>query len=77
MKWKTIIALIPLIIAIVMQWWWFFTILFIIQIIFAWIYGSIEYVEEVKRSENPILYWVIMGIWVFLAGYSVSPYIIG
>lgn len=69
-KWRTLLALIPLVLAIIMQWWWFFTILFIIQIIFSLLNGQVEYVEEVKRSEHPGLYWLIISIWAFLAIYS-------
>lgn len=71
-KWKTLVALVPLVIAIVMQWWWFFTFLFLIQIIFGILTGKIEYVEEVKKSEHPILFWFIIAIWTFLACYSLS-----
>ena len=73
-KWRTIVALIPLILAIVMQWWWFFTLLFIFQIVFSVLSGSIEYVEEVKRSEHPILFWIIIGIWASLAFYSAASF---
>lgn len=73
-KWKTIVALIPLIIAIVMDWWWFFTLLFIWQIIISIQTEKIEYVEEVKKSEHPTLYWIIVGVWVFLAVYSLTYY---
>lgn len=69
-KWRTIVALIPLILAIVLQWWWFFTLLFMLQIIFSLLSGRVEYVEEVKRSEHPVLFWLIMAIWTFLAVYS-------
>lgn len=69
-KWKTIVALIPLILAIVFQWWWFFTVLFIFQIIFSLLTEKVEYVEEVKKSEHPFLFWLIILIWIFLAAYS-------
>lgn len=69
-KWRTLVALIPLILAIVLQWWWFFTLLFVIQIIFSIMAGKVEYVEEIKKSEHPVLYWLVIGIWIFLAAYS-------
>lgn len=75
-KWRTILALIPLVIAVVMQWWWFFTLLFIVQIIFSLLSGSVEYVEEIKRSEDTILYWFIIALWSFLGIYSLIPYLI-
>lgn len=73
-KWRTIVALIPLIIAIVMQWWWFFTLLFIIQIFFSISTGSVEYVEEIKMTEHPKLFWIIIAIWTFLAFFSLKFY---
>ncbi len=73
-KWKTIVALVPMIIAIVMQWWWFFTFLFILQIIFSLQIGSIEYVEEVKKTEHPFLFWFIIILWSVLALYSIRFY---
>ncbi len=75
-KWKTLVALIPLILAIVFQWWWFFTFLFILQIIFSLLAGQVDYVEEIKKSEHPFLFWLIIGIWLFLAAYSLSYYFI-
>ncbi len=73
-KWKTIVALIPLILAIVMQWWWFFTFLFILQIVFSLMEGKVEYVEEVKQSEDPLIFWLVIIVWTFLAGLSLSYY---
>ena len=73
-KWRTVVALIPLIIAVVMQWWWFFTLLFVLQIIFSISSGKVEYVEEVKKEEHPILFWIVIAVWTFLACYSLSYY---
>jgi len=73
-KWRTLVALIPLVLAIVMKWWWFFTLLFLLQIVFALLEGKVEYVEEVKKSEHPIIYWLVIGVWIFLAGISLSYY---
>ena len=75
-KWKTIVALIPLILAIVLRWWWFFSLLFVAQIIFSLMVGSVTYVEEVKKSEYPVLFWAIMGIWTFLAIYALAIYLV-
>ena len=69
-KWRTVLALIPLVIAIVMGWWWFFTLLFMLQILTAFQTGSIEYVETIVKTENPILFWTILSIWTFLAIYT-------
>jgi len=75
-KWKTLVALVPLILAIVMKWWWFFTLLFLLQIAFALLEGKVDYVEEVKKSEHPIIYWLVIGVWVFLGGISLSYYFV-
>jgi len=73
-KWRTMVALVPLIIAIVMSWWWFFTLLFIWQIIISLQTEKVEYVEEITKAAHPYLYWLIISIWIFLAVYSLTYY---
>lgn len=75
-NWKTIVALIPLTIAIVYEYWWMFSIFFFFQIGIALKHGQIEFVEVIRRKENPFLFWILIGIWVFLGSLSIINFLV-
>lgn len=68
-KWKTVIALILLLNAIVLNWSWVFGLLFIAWGISDIVAGRIYFVEAIVKTENPILFWIIAVLWILLGLY--------
>lgn len=71
-KWRTIIALILMYIAIFMNWEWAWGILFLFWIIPDLFSGVTYFIEPIFRKENTILYWVIVISWLLMVLYSLS-----
>lgn len=69
-KWKTVIALTLLLIAIMLNWSWVYGILFIAWAIADIATKRVYFVEEVTRAKNPILLWIIVILWLLLGIYS-------
>ena len=72
LKWRTIIALLLMYVAVVMNWEWMWGILFLVWVI-PDMYSEVTYfIEPIYKRENPIIYWVIIVTWVLFALYSLS-----
>lgn len=74
-KWKTILALLLLIIAVIFEWDWFWALFILLGLIHIIRNGEIHFVESVTKKEHPKLYWTMIGIWSFLALYSILNYL--
>ena len=74
-KWKTILALILLLFAVIFNWGWFWSLFVAIGLIHIIINGKIHFVEEVTKKDNPKLFWGMVVIWSFLALYSILSYL--
>ena len=66
-KWKTILALTMVHAAVVFGWSWVWGLLFIMWTIPALYSGQTHLVEEINRTENPLLFWLIVGTWIGLS----------
>lgn len=71
-KWRTIVALILMYIAIIMNWEWAWGILFLYWVIPDLFTGVTYFVEPIYKKEHPNLYWLIVISWILLALYSLS-----
>ena len=71
-KWKTIIALAIVYIAVVMGWSWVWGLLFIMWTIPVLYSGHTHLVEEINRDDNPLLFWLIIGTWLSLSVYMIG-----
>ncbi len=71
-KWRTIIALLLMYIAILMNWQWAWGILFLLWVIPDVLTGITYFIEPIEKKENPLLYWVIVISWILMALYSIS-----
>ena len=71
-KWRTIVALIFVYIAVLMNWEWAWGVLFLYWVIPDLFTGVTYFVEPVYKKEHPDLYWVIILSWILLAFYSLS-----
>ncbi|MFD2567264.1 hypothetical protein [Pseudotenacibaculum haliotis] len=74
-KWKTILALIFMAIAILLNWSWFWAIFILLGLIHVIRSGEIHFVESVSKRESPRLYWTMIVIWSLLALYSMLNYL--
>ncbi|MFD2567263.1 hypothetical protein [Pseudotenacibaculum haliotis] len=75
-KWRTVIALILMYIAILMSWEWAWGVLFLYWVIPDLFSGVTYFVEPIYKNENPNLYWVIVISWILLALYSLSDLVV-
>jgi hypothetical protein len=71
-KWRTIIALILMYIAMFMNWEWAWGILFLFWVIPDIFSGVTYFIEPIEKRQNPILYWIIVVSWILMAIYSFS-----
>lgn len=74
LKWKALFGLSLIGTGVVMEWYWIWGFFFLL-----WAIGDIRsrrthLLEEVSRNDSPILYWVIISMWLFFGAYAlVSP----
>lgn len=71
-KWRTVIALILIYIAIFMNWEWMWGILFLYWVVPDMFSGTTYFVEPIHKKENVNLYWIIIISWLLMAFYSLS-----
>lgn len=74
-KWKTIIALFLLILAVLFEWNWFWAFFIFMGLVNVLNSKTIHFVEEVSLEESPRLYWTMVIIWSFLALFSILNYL--
>ena len=72
LKWRTILALILMYIAMFQEWEWAWGILFTIWVIPDLLNGVTYFIEPIEKKQHPILYWVIVISWILMALYSFS-----
>ena len=71
-KWRTIIALILMYIAMLMNLTWAWGILFLLWVVPDIRTGITYFIEPVEKKESPLLYWIIIVSWILMAAYSIS-----
>lgn len=72
LKWKSLLALTLIALAIGLDQYWLWGVLFV-----AWAGNDLKsrrtyLMEDIPRSESPILYWVVVTLWLFLALWALS-----
>ncbi len=72
-KWRSIIGLLFLYIALLQDWQWIWGILFLMWAVSNIRSGTTYFIEFIEKSKNPILYWAIITTWILLAIYSFLP----
>ena len=73
MKWKSILAIVAIIVATIMNWNWVWGILFSLWAVNDIILGGTYFVEYVARKEHPVIFWTIITLWLFFALYMFAP----
>jgi hypothetical protein len=65
-KWKTIIALIIVIVATLAQWNWLWGVLLLFWAFLDIKRGQSFFIEGIDKHEDPILFWTIVALWITL-----------
>lgn len=73
LKWKTILALGIIWWAVLSETNWVWGLLFLLWVLPDLRSGQTYFVESVSRTQNPILFWVIMISWLTLSGLLLIP----
>jgi len=68
-KWRTLIGLVLVFIAFGFNLNWVWAILFLIWVIPDLFSGVTHFMEPISKTENPLLYWLIMGTWLLMSGF--------
>lgn len=72
-RWKSVVALVFIVIGIFMNWHWIWGVLAVIWGITDLRSGQTFLLDEIPRSQAPLLYgsvvcmWLVLGVWTFLA----------
>lgn len=74
-KWRTLVALLLLVLAVIFEWNWFWALFILVGLLHTIKSKKIHFVEEVSLNENPKLYWIMVIIWSLLALYSMNTYL--
>lgn len=71
-KWKTVLGLLILYVAVLFEQTWVWGALFIFWTALGLRAGETFFVETVRRRDNPILYWLIIATWIGLSLYLIA-----
>ena len=70
-KWKTILALILVCAAILLEQNWLWGVLFLFWSVLSVRSGETFFVERLSRRRDPVLYWLVVAIWIGLSLYLI------
>lgn len=70
-KWPTLIALPVLVLATAMNWYWIWGCLFLYWAVPALRGGTAYLVEPIERDRDPLLFWLIVALWIGLGLWAV------
>ncbi len=71
-KWRTILGLIFIYIAMWFNWQWAWGIVFLLWVIPDLITGVTYFMEPIEKKDHPILYWVIIISWLLMSLFSMA-----
>jgi len=68
-KWRTILGLVIIYLAMWFNWMWLWGVLFFYWVIPDIFSGVTFFMESIDKKSDPILYWVIMVSWILMGGF--------
>ncbi len=71
-KWRTLLALLLIYIAVIFNLQWVWGVLFLIWVLPDIYSGITFFVEPIVKNENPVLFWLIIVSWILMSAYSIS-----
>ncbi|MCG8367172.1 MAG: hypothetical protein MJA27_28025 [Pseudanabaenales cyanobacterium] len=63
-KWRTIVGLLLMYVAVALNWQWIWGVLSLYWILPGLFVGVTYFIEPIDRRENPILFWIIAITWI-------------
>lgn len=66
-KWRSILGLILIYLAMWFNWQWAWGILFLFWVIPDLNSGVTHFLEPIEKKENPILFWIIIVSWILMS----------
>ncbi len=63
-KWRTVVGLLLLYVAVALNWQWIWGVFSLYWIVPDFFTGVTYFIEPIARRENPALYWLILITWV-------------
>lgn len=72
-KWQTILGLVFLVLAILMNWSWIWALLFLLWTIPSFYSEVVYFIEPIEKKKDPVLYWIIIVLWLGLSVMSFIP----
>jgi len=69
-KWRSILGLILIYVAMWFNWQWAWGILFLAWVVPDMFSGVTYFMEPIEKSKNPLLYWFIIVSWIAMSIYS-------
>lgn len=72
LKWRSILGLILMYIAIWFNWQWAWGILFLVWVIPDLFSGTTYFLDIVEKKNDPILYWIIIVSWLIFSILSLA-----
>lgn len=76
-KWRAILGLLLVALAVLSEFNWVWGLLFLLWVIPDIRQGSTHFLEHVERRKNPIVYWLIISVWAGLSLYLLLENIVG
>ena len=71
-KWRTILGLIFIYIAMWFDWQWAWGVLFLLWVIPDLMTGVTYFMEPIEKKEHSVLYWIIIVSWILMSLYSIA-----
>ncbi len=71
-KWKTVLALLIIYVAVVFNWYWIWGLLFIYWAIHGITSGTAYLIDPIDKKESTGLFWVVILSWVLIGIYFLS-----
>lgn len=71
-KWRTIIGLLLMYLAVWFNLQWIWGALFLFWVIPDIFSGVTYFIEPIEKAKNPILFWIIILSWILMSLYSLS-----
>ena len=66
-KWKSILGLIILLLAVYFSWNWLWGLFFLYWVVGDVIRGETYFFDHISRWDDPVLYWCLMVSWTGLS----------
>lgn len=73
--WKTNLALLLTLLAILFNWNWFWALLLFLGLIHILVSKEIHFVEAITRKDAPRLYWMMVVFWACIAFLMMANYL--